>query len=238
MTSMILNLLAAVLIGFASSAHCLFMCGGISAAFTAAPEQSSGRQHLLGLTFQFGRLLSYGVIGVLLGSLVVTAGHVSDLGLLLRILAGLLLIAMGLYLANLWRGLALLEKPLAPIWKKLSVRASRWLPVRQISHALMIGALWGWLPCGLVYSTLAWAATASNSAWESGLLMMAMGLGTLPAMLGVGFFGRLLSRKATRSAAGILLCLFGFWTLWMPLQNLLSEDMAHESYKPQMHMEH
>ena len=235
---MILNLLAAVLIGFASSAHCLFMCGGISAAFTAAPELASGRQYILGLMFQFGRLLSYGVIGVLLGSLVVTAGQVSGLGVFLRILAGLLLIAMGLYLTNLWRGLALLEKPLAPIWTKLSVRASRWLPVRRVFHALMIGMLWGWLPCGLVYSTLAWAATASNTAWEAGLLMMAMGLGTLPAMLGIGFFGRLLSKKTTRLAAGIMLCLFGVWTLWMPVQSLLAEDMAHQGHAPQMHMEH
>jgi len=235
---MTVNLMSALLIGFASSAHCVFMCGGISAAFRAAPDQAPGRQNLLGLTFQLGRLLSYGLTGVLLGGLVVTAGQVSDVGLLLRILAGLLLIGMGLYLANFWHGLAWLEKPLAPIWKKLSAYASRWLPVRKISHALMIGAIWGWLPCGLVYSTLAWAATASSTAWESGLLMVAMGAGTLPAMLGISFFSRIMSKKITRTSAGLILCLFGLWTLWMPLQNLMPETAIHGEHLQQMHSEH
>ncbi len=236
--SMIVNLLAALLIGFASSAHCVFMCGGISAAFTAAPDLGAGRQNFLGLMFQCGRLLSYGVIGVLLGGLVATAGQVSDLGLILRVIAGLMLVGMGLYLANLWHGLALLEKPLAPVWKKLSKRAAQWLPVRHTSHALIIGALWGWLPCGLVYSTLAWASTTSNSAWESGLLMMAMGLGTMPAMLGISFFGRILGKRSTRTVAGIMLCLFGLWTMWMPMQGLFNPSMSHEGHSTEMHMGH
>ncbi|MFX4226919.1 MAG: sulfite exporter TauE/SafE family protein [Porticoccaceae bacterium] len=146
------------------------------------------------LCFSSGRLLSYGLIGLLLGGLMVTAGQVSGLGLLLRTLAGLLLIGMGLYLANIgmvWPGL---KSPLAA-WRKVSAHASRWLPVRQVSHALAIGAIWGWLPCGLVYSTLAWAATTSSTAWESGLLMIAMGIGTLPAMLGISFFSRVLRKN-------------------------------------------
>lgn len=235
---MTVNLVSALLIGFASSAHCLFMCGGIAAAFRTAPELNLGRQNLLVVTFQFGRLLSYGLLGLLLGGLMVTAGKVSDLGLLLRIVAGLLLIGMGLYLANIWHGLAWLEKPLAPSWRKLSTHAARWLPVRKVSHALAIGAIWGWLPCGLVYSTLAWAATTSNSAWESGLLMIAMGAGTLPAMLGISFFSRALRKKTTRAVAGFMLCLFGLWTLWMPLQSLMTETVDHSEHGQQMHTGH
>ncbi|MEQ9021780.1 MAG: sulfite exporter TauE/SafE family protein [Pseudomonadales bacterium] len=235
---MMLNLMSALLIGFASSAHCVFMCGGISAAFRAAPGLSAGQQNLLGFMFQFGRLLSYGLIGLLLGGLMVTAGQVSGLGLLLRTLAGLLLIGMGLYLANIWHGLAWLEKPLAPAWRKVSAHASRWLPVRQVRHALAIGAIWGWLPCGLVYSTLAWAATTSSTAWESGLLMIAMGIGTLPAMLGISFFSRVLRKKISRTVAGFMLCLFGLWTLWMPLQSLTTGTVDHSEHGQQMHTGH
>lgn len=125
----------------------------------------------------------------------------SPAAMLLRIVAGLLLISMGLYLGGWWSGLTRIEALGRGLWRHIQPVASRWLPVCSLPRALLLGALWGWLPCGLVYSTLLWAASQGD-ALDSGLLMLAFGLGTWPVLLATGMAAErltaLLRRRGVR----------------------------------------
>jgi len=216
---------AAFGLGFLGSSHCLAMCGGIAGALGMGTGTVSGRRRLLlAAGFNLGRITSYAVIGLLLGGLVQWGtGAASTLLAPLRLLAGLLLIAMGCYVAGWWLGLTRLEMLAMPLWRRLQPLAAQLMPVSSLRAALALGAVWGWLPCGLVYSTLAWAASSGNAA-ATALAMFAFGLGTLPAMLGMTWVGERLGRlrqaTALRAAAGVLLILFGAWTAWavLPLE--------------------
>src|SRR5690606_8491835 len=129
----------------------------------------------------------------------------SGFGPILRWFAGLMLIAMGLYLASWWSGLTKLEAVGAHLWKHLQPFSQRLLPVRTPGQALLLGGIWGWLPCGLVYSALAWSASAA-SIGEAALLMTFFGLGTLPAVLATGYFAKQITRfqrlRAVRAITG------------------------------------
>ena len=206
-------------LGLLSSAHCVGMCGGIMGALTMAiPASAKRRRWQLLLSYNFGRIGSYTLMGLLLGFF---AGGLSALGgaVWLRVLAGVLLIAMGLYLANWWRGLVYLERVGKYFWAYLQPLGRGLMPVSSVSKAFALGMLWGWLPCGLVYSALV-LALAATSPWEGAMGMVFFGLGTLPVMLVMGLAsGSLLRRLQTRgvrSAAGVMLIVFGLWQLLQP----------------------
>lgn len=230
------DVIAAVLIGLSSSAHCVFMCGGISASFSVKMGAGTGASFppwILTAVFHFGRLLSYAVIGLLLGVLVGAADSLIDIGPWLRMVAGVFLILMGLYLANIWRGLSYFERLMIPVWKPISAYLKQFIPARKPGHALIIGLFWGWLPCGLIYSTLAWASTTATQPLEAALLMFCMGLGTVPALLGISFFSQLLRTSWTGIISGVALCLFGLWTLAMPVMAVFMG--SHGGTEQQMH---
>ena len=98
------------------------------------------------------------------------------------------------------------------------------MPVTSVPQALFLGAIWGWLPCGLVYSSLLWAAS-QGSAINSALLMLVFGLGTVPVLLATGMAAErltaLLRQRGVRIAGGVLVMLFGLWTLPGPHQHWL-----------------
>lgn len=228
MTASLLPLSAyfsAFTIGLLGSAHCLGMCGGISSALSLSIQRSQRHPVILLLGYHLGRITSYALAGLLLGSLGWFLGQASPvLHITLRILAGAMLIAMGLYLSGLWQGLARLEQAGGWLWRHIQPRANRLLPVRSLSSACALGALWGWLPCGMVYSTLSWSASYGGSL-ASASLMVSFGLGTLPAVLLTGLFARQLQRiiqaRLTRSLAATLIVTFGLWTLPGPHQKAL-----------------
>jgi sulfite exporter TauE/SafE len=200
------------------------MCGGLMGALTLAipPEQRGKRLRLL-LAYNLGRIFSYACAGLLLG-LAGWAVASSPAALALRVVAALLLIAMGLYLAGWWSGLTRIEALGRGLWRHIQPMASRLLPVSSLPRALLLGALWGWLPCGLVYSTLLWAASQGNAGY-SAVLMLAFGLGTWPVLLATGLAAErvnaLLRRRSVRVAGGVLVMLFGIWTLPGPHQHWL-----------------
>ncbi|MVW75643.1 sulfite exporter TauE/SafE family protein [Pseudomonas xionganensis] len=217
-------LISALILGLLGGGHCLGMCGGLMGALTLAipPEQRSRRLHLL-LAYNAGRILSYSLAGLLLG----LAGWALAAGPLatgLRLTAGLLLIAMGLYLAGWWSGLTRIEALGRGLWRHIQPLTRHFTPVTSLPRALVLGGLWGWLPCGLVYSTLLWAASQGN-AFDSAALMLAFGLGTLPVLLATGLAAErltaLLRQRGIRVAGGILVMLFGLWTLLGPHQHWL-----------------
>ncbi len=218
------QLVSALVLGLLGGGHCLGMCGGLMGALTLAiPAQQRGRRLRLLLAYNLGRILSYACAGLLLG----VAGWAlasSPAAMALRVLAALLLIAMGLYLGGWWSGLVHIERAGRGLWRLVQPLANRLLPVSSVPRALLLGALWGWLPCGLVYSTLLWAASQGNAA-DSGLLMLAFGLGTWPVLLATGLAAertrQLLRQRGVRTAGGILVILFGLWTLPGPHQHWL-----------------
>ena len=214
-------LISALILGLLGGGHCLGMCGGLMGALTLAiPPEQRGRRLQLLLAYNLGRILSYASAGLLFG-LAGWAVASSPAAMLLRIVAGLLLISMGLYLGGWWSGLTRIEALGRGLWRHIQPVASRLLPVSSLPRALLLGALWGWLPCGLVYSTLLWAASQGD-ALDSALLMLAFGLGTWPVLLATGMAAErltaLLRRRGVRMAGGLLVILFGLWTLPGPHQ--------------------
>ncbi|MCE7762589.1 sulfite exporter TauE/SafE family protein [Pseudomonas putida] len=215
---------SALVLGLLGGGHCLGMCGGLMGALTLAiPPEQRGRRSRLLLAYNLGRILSYASAGLLLG-LAGWAVASSPAALALRVVAALLLIAMGLYLAGWWSGLTRIEALGRGLWRHIQPVASRLLPVSSLPRALLLGALWGWLPCGLVYSTLLWAASQGNAGY-SAALMLAFGLGTWPVLLATGLAAErvnaLLRRRSVRVAGGVLVMLFGVWTMPGPHQHWL-----------------
>ena len=215
---------SALVLGLLGGGHCLGMCGGLMGALTLAiPPEQRGRRLRLLLAYNLGRIFSYASAGLLLG-LAGWAVASSPAAMGLRVVAALLLIAMGLYLAGWWSGLTRIEALGRGLWRHIQPVASRLLPVSSLPRALLLGALWGWLPCGLVYSTLLWAASQGNAGY-SAALMLAFGLGTWPVLLATGLAAErvnaLLRRRSVRVAGGVLVMLFGIWTLPGPHQHWL-----------------
>lgn len=210
----ILSLFAAGLLG---GGHCLGMCGGIVGALSLSAGSRNERLIRM-LCYNAGRLTSYTFLGCLVGW-----GGDAVFGNQLvwpRLLAGGLLILMGLYLADLWRALTWLERAGAVLWRRVQPLGNRLLPLRYHWQALPLGMVWGFLPCGLVYTGLAFAA-AQGSANSGALVMLAFGLGTLPAVLLGGWFAgevqAFIRARGPRLTAGFLLIAFGVWTLSMAI---------------------
>lgn len=212
------TVLTAITLGLLGSAHCLGMCGGISSAVAMGIDRQNSNPLLLLSGFNLGRIASYTLAGALMGSIGWFLRS-PEISLLLRCLAGIILILMGLYVAQIWKGLSWIEKQGNYIWRYLQPLSKRLLPVRNPVQALALGALWGWLPCGLVYSTLIWSATAAD--WKTSALMMAcFGLGTVPAMFATGLLAQqvqtILKQRSTQTIAGVLIIGFGLFTVPWP----------------------
>lgn len=224
MTELLPLLVSALILGLLGGGHCLGMCGGLMGALTLAipPEQRGKRMRLL-LAYNLGRICSYALAGLLLG-IAGWAVENSPFAMLLRFAAGLLLICMGLYLAGWWSGLTRIEAVGRHLWRHLQPMTRRLMPVTSIPRALLLGAIWGWLPCGLVYSSLLWAAS-QGSAFDSALLMLTFGLGTLPVLVATGMAAErltsVLRQRGVRIAGGLMVMLFGLWTLPGPHQHWL-----------------
>ena len=219
---------AAFVAGFFGSAHCLGMCGGIAGLFAVKLEIASLSRRLgLGLAYNIGRVLGYAALGFLAAGIGgVLAGVLPSLAGPIRIASGLLIVLVGVHLAFDLRLLDILERGGAVLWQRIAPSAQSLLPVTSHWQAVALGFLWGWLPCGLVYSALLIAAT-SGEALDGAIVMAAFGLGTLPAMLVTGLgaaqLQAFMTRKWARRGAGLVVVLLGLATLWMPLLAMLSE---------------
>ena len=221
-----LSLLSALFMGVLGGVHCVGMCGGIVGVLSMAPgseapgSEAPVRPRLsLLLGYNLGRITSYGIAGALfggIGTLVTQWGVVHQVQLVLQGLAGLLMLALGLYLGNWWRGLMVLERAGSHVWRYIEPLGRRFIPARHGRQAVMLGLVWGWLPCGLVYTALTMSITTGN-AFDGALLMVAFGLGTLPNLLAMGLFADLMRRYAqrplVRRLAGLLVAGFGVYTL-------------------------
>lgn len=207
-----ISLFPVFLIGLFGSVHCAGMCGGIVSAFSMAAR---GRPGMRVLSYNAGRISTYMVAGAIAGGVASGARTLGGLGTLQAggyWLANLMLIALGLHLMDAWRGLAHVEALGSGLWRRLKPLAARLQPLDGPAKLFGLGALWGWLPCGMVYSVLV-TAMLSGSAMSGAAVMLAFGLGTLPMLLAMGVAGARLrtamQRRAVRIAAGLLVLGFG-----------------------------
>ncbi|MEZ5469214.1 MAG: sulfite exporter TauE/SafE family protein [Lysobacterales bacterium] len=217
-----LSLGAALLLGAAGSVHCVLMCGAIAGAFGVS---SAGRAPIVvPLAASLGRILGYAGLGALFGLFGLGIGSWLEQpsGIwVLRAMAALVLVLMGLQLAG-W--ISLLDRLAvigAPLWRRLQPLTRRLLPIDSAAKGLAFGALWGLLPCGLVYGMLT-LSIGFASPVQGALFMAAFGLGTLPAMLGLGVAagastprGLSANRKRQIGAALAVFGVFFFLAPWI-----------------------
>ena len=216
------SFIAAFLVGLLGGVHCVGMCGGIVGALCLGLEKNSTENnHSTRTAFPYllaynaGRVSSYTVAGILMGSIGWLGSHLLDIYALqkiLEIIAAVFMLALGLYIAGWWKILANVEQLGGKlIWQRLEPLGRRFMPVTSYRHGFLLGLIWGWLPCGLVYSVIIWTIS-TQSPVEGGLLMLSFGLGTLPNLLLMGVFASTLNQFIqqvwVRQTAGILIMLF------------------------------
>jgi sulfite exporter TauE/SafE len=218
------DLATALLMGLAGAGHCIGMCGGIASAIGL----SSHNRPALPLAYHAGRIGSYALIGAALGAVASTI-QMDLWRILLRYAAALMLIAMGLYTANWWLGLRRLESAGSRLWQPIQKLTRPLLPAKHAHQAFLLGTAWGFLPCGLIYSALAWSSTQANPL-NAGLLMALFGIGTLPAMLttslGAQWLTRWLNSQAVRRSMGAGLIAWGLFNLAMLIRHSLMMHSA------------
>ncbi len=214
---MSIDYFSAFIIGLLGSGHCIGMCGGITTMFTSSLAKDSPGYPVYILGYNFGRITSYAVIGAIAGFTGSLAAKNIGLPIAgLKVIAGIFLILLGLYIGQWLMWLTKVELVGKKLWQYISPLSKSLLPVNSIKKALLLGAVWGWLPCGLVYSTLTWSL-ASGSASTGALIMLSFGLGTLPAMLSLSYSlvkgQKLLKDIRIRKFIALLLIGYGVFTL-------------------------
>lgn len=210
-----LSYIAAFLAGLLGGVHCVGMCGGIVGALSmGAPASLS-----MHMAYNTGRIVSYATAGAMAGALGEASMALSaqwPVRTVLYLLANGMLIALGLYLMGVTRVLAFSERCGQKLWRHLQPLSRRYLPAHSVAQAFPLGLVWGWLPCGLVYSALATALTSGSAVHGAGL-MLAFGVGTLPNLLLAGLLAARLQayamKRGVRLACGLLILGFGIWGL-------------------------
>jgi sulfite exporter TauE/SafE len=223
---------SAFVMGLFGGVHCVAMCGGVVGVLcSAAPRcraagsslgDATGRSGLTQvpywIAYNAGRIASYTLLGALfatLGTLSTGLFPLDAVRYALRGLAALCMLAVGLHLAGLPSIVKGLESLGAPLWRKMSPLAKRFLTLRTPMHALVLGGLWGLMPCGLLYGALALAASAPSPALGA-TTMAAFGVATLPVMLTMSVvaqsIARWLARTWVKRSIGVAFLAFGLWS--------------------------
>jgi sulfite exporter TauE/SafE len=211
----------AVFTGLLGGVHCMGMCGGIVSALSGVVRgpRAPATPWSIPLAYNLGRITSYAIAGAI-------AGAVGSLGLMLEgllpvqialyVMANLLLIGLGLYLAGVPGPIARIERLGSHLWARVKPHTRRFLPLDTLPKAFAVGMLWGWLPCGLVYTVL-FGALLSGDALSGAVLMLAFGLGTLPNLMAAALVLRRsrawLSSRPARLVSGSVVLGFGVWGL-------------------------
>jgi sulfite exporter TauE/SafE len=212
------SIIAVFFVGLLGGVHCFGMCGSIVGILTAQLPKDGARWPFH-LAYNSGRIASYTLAGLLVGA-------IGQAGLLLRdvvpvqhllfVLSSLMLIALGLYLAGIWSMVRRIEQVGSVLWQRIQPLTRSLFPITSPARALLLGTLWGWLPCGLVYSVLV-TALASGHAQSGAMIMLVFGLGTLPNLLVIGLFWERcrhwVQSPRVRLFAGLIVMAFGIYGL-------------------------
>ncbi len=235
------TLVSAFLLGLGGAAHCVGMCGGIlttlaqrggaqslSQPIIAFSDRHAAVMHdtrrvaargpavaSISILYNLGRIGSYTIAGAIAGAVGSAAWLSTNLLPLQQsmfVIASLMMILIGLHLAGIPVLSHWLERFSARIWRLIEPAARASLRTRGPVRAVLAGAAWGWVPCGLIYSALT-AALVSGSASAGAAIALAFGLGTLPALTAMGWAaGRGFARAGTPKVlrvAGVLIIAWG-----------------------------
>jgi len=227
--------LVAFAMGLFSSLHCIGMCGSIIGTLTLSlPVEIRNNKATLFtfvLNYNIGRITSYTLAGAIVGLLGVLFNLPLTQGQghrILQLLSAIMMASAGLYIAGWFPRFAYIEKTGSRFWKLIEPLGRKLIPVKTRLHAALFGMVWGWLPCGLVYAALALAATTGD-VLRSSLTMLAFGLGTLPAVIGVGIMTNFLTKLSRmhrfKQVIGLLLIVLALlaafpWLNPMRLQHI------------------
>lgn len=206
--------LTALLMGLAGGPHCIAMCG---AACAGIGHSAGARKNAAMLSFQAGRVLGYSALGAL------AAASIQGLGWLTLQSAALRPVWTLFHVATLVLGLLLLWQAQQPVWLE-QVGKKIWSGARTLAMGrgrgapLVIGVLWTFLPCGLLYSALLVAAL-TGSAMEGSLVMALFALGTGVSMTAGAWLWLRLGGQGFGDwgvrLAGLALAASSAWALWM-----------------------
>ena len=229
MNSQLAILTSAFVLGLVGSIHCLMMCSGFAATLQRT-QQISGQPAALkiSLVFNSGRLMSYAIAGAIaswFGATVVNTIGMHQSHMLMQILVGGFLILVGFNISGWWNGLGWIEKGGRRFWSLLQPMTKHVFPVTSFAKAFAAGALWGWLPCGLVYSALVLAMGAEDP-FIGALVMILFGLGTTPLMALVGISSnkmQIAKYPGFKKAVGATVMMFGA----LVFTGLTMSGMAH-----------
>lgn len=221
-----LDFSSAILLGLASSLHCVGMCGGIVALFASSMANAQTtllQRSMLHLWFSLGRVFTYSLLGLAVGyfSYFLLNRFMPQWAPVLRIMTGIIIILFGLHLSGYFLPLNRLESLGKPLWRVLSPKLKQFLPINRWYKAASAGFIWGFLPCGMVYSTLLIAMTA-NSALDATLIMLGFGLGTIPMLLlsglAVQHLQKIVRHRVVKVGLSAIVMSYGGWIIvssWM-----------------------
>lgn len=207
----------AFMTGLLGSGHCLGMCGGLVSGFFMKLGAKGIWPYL---AYHMARVGIYGVVGLIaaaIGAVLVSTGEFGRLQGLLQIVAGIVVILLGLDLLGV-----------SPFRNRLGFAPIAWLRKQftlavqkgPVVGALIGGAINGLMPCSMTMA-MAVKATTAPSVLEGGLLMLAFGAGTLPSMLSASFlFGKLgpKLRGWLLKGAALFVIALGVSTLWQGIR--------------------
>jgi sulfite exporter TauE/SafE len=214
------NLLTIVSIAFLGSfGHCIGMCGGIVLAYSTIkiePASSKVSKTVAHLLYNFGRVLTYTVLGALFGAIGGVATFNNTANGTLLIIAGVAMVLAGLSLMGKIKFLTLIEHSISSsnFYKKSFQKI---LHSKSNASFFILGMLNGLLPCGFVYF-FAITAASTASPFYGALVMFIFGVSTIPAMFSLGFLSSLASATSFRnmmmSLSSVAVILYGLFTLY------------------------
>jgi uncharacterized protein len=204
---------AAFLAGLAGAGHCAGMCGGIAGAMHLARPQAP---IATALVTGIGRISAYALAGALIAAPGLWLGDVfgtPERMTAVRATAGGLLILVGLTLLFPHGPMRHLERMGQRVWRRIQPLAAAGLRRGDLLGMALVSGLWGFLPCGLVYGMLIVAATTGDPL-HGATLMLAFGIGTLPAVIAAGLVinAGWVRSGALRRVSGVVLIGLGIWT--------------------------
>ncbi len=203
-------LIAAIILGFTTSFHCIGMCGPIALSLGLSKKQATN-YYLQNILYQLGRVFTYTIMGLLLG-LLGKSFQLIGFQSYLSIFSGIVLMTMAFFSFG-GKDFASKIKPISKILLKIKMKLGKYLQKTDVVSRFTTGVLNGFLPCGMVYAALT-AALAANGVVQSALFMMFFGLGTIPFMFAIVLLGDVINlsfRNRVMKIVPIFIFLMGFF---------------------------
>ena len=182
-------IISAIGLGFASGFHCIGMCGPIAISMGLTKNQKANF-YLQNLTYQFGRIFTYSLLGAVLG-IIGQSFEFAGFQRYLSILVGVLLVTMAVFSFG-GKDFASRIPMISKARLKDKINLGKILLKPDYKSRFTTGILNGLLPCGRVYMALT-ASLAAGGIWQSSFFMFLFGIGTFPFMFAVVFIGNFLT---------------------------------------------